>query len=215
MPSCNPRRLFLSLISESRPPAGSAPSAEAIAAAKPIYIVILSPGYLAPANGRDSGIKPITRPVGSDQCSPISIPRLSVVSMLTKDPTNNPINQGRILAIDSDSTICEMIRTHFGPERFSVDYCTSYEDLFSLNIAGYALVIISLDLDDADYALSLVEQIKQHRVSARTGIITCSSQMSPATVIDSLNAGADDHLLKPYSLRELMARVRAVLRRHI
>lgn len=39
--------------------------------------------------------------------------------------------------------------------------------------------------------------------------------MSPATVIDSLNAGADDHLLKPYSLRELMARVRAVLRRHI
>lgn len=135
--------------------------------------------------------------------------------MLTKDPTNNPINQGRILAIDSDSTICEMIRTHFGPEAFSVDYCTSYEDLFSLNIAGYALVIISLDLDDADYALSLVEQIKQHRVSARTGIITCSSQMSPATVIDSLNAGADDHLLKPYSLRELMARVRAVLRRHI
>lgn len=135
--------------------------------------------------------------------------------MLTKDPTNNPINQGRILAIDSDSTICEMIRTHFGPEGFSVDYCTSYEDLFSINVGGYALVIISLDLDDADYALSLVEQIKQHSASARTGIITCSSQMSPATVIDSLNAGADDYLLKPYSLRELMARVCAVLRRQI
>lgn len=132
--------------------------------------------------------------------------------MLTKDPTNNPINQGRILAIDSDSTICDMIRTHFGPEGFSVDYCTAYEDLFSINVGEYALVIISLDLD---YALSLVEQINQHSASARTGVITCSAKMSPATVIDSLNAGADDYLLKPYSLRELMARVRAVLRRQI
>lgn len=135
--------------------------------------------------------------------------------MLTTDSTIYPSKQGRILAIDSDSTICEMIRTHFGPEGFSVDYCTAYEDLFSINVGEYALVIISLDLDDADYALGLVEQIKQHSASARTGVITCSAKMSPATVIDSLNAGADDYLLKPYSLRELMARVRAVLRRRI
>lgn len=135
--------------------------------------------------------------------------------MLTKDPTTNPDSQGRILAIDSDPTMCEMIRTHFGPEGFTVDYCTSYDDLFSLDVGGYALVIISLDLNDSDYALSLVEQIKQHSESAHTGVITCSARMAPTTVIDSLNAGADDYLLKPYSLRELMARVRAVLRRRL
>lgn len=99
--------------------------------------------------------------------------------------------------------------------RLSLIPNSRYEDLFSINVGGYALVIISLDLDDADYALSLVEQIKQHSASARTGVITCSAKMSPTTVIDSLNAGADDYLLKPYSLRELMARVRAVLRRQI
>lgn len=121
---------------------------------------------------------------------------------------------GRILVVDSDAVICEMIQTHFGPEGFIVDSCTNVNDLYSLELAEYRLIIIDLNID-SDHGISIVEQIKQRRDTASIGVITCSVNMSPTTIINALNAGADDYLIKPFSLRELMARVRSVLRRRI
>ena len=63
--------------------------------------------------------------------------------------------------------------------------------------------------------MDIVEQIKQRRETARMGVIACAVNMSPSAIINALNSGADDYLIKPFSVRELMARVRAVLRRQI
>lgn len=123
----------------------------------------------------------------------------------------NPIS-GRILVLDSDSTICDMIRSHFGPDGFAVDSCSESDDFYSIDVNNYNLIIIDLNIDDG-MGLGIVEQIKQSRETASVGVITCSVNMSPTTIINALNAGADDYILKPFSLRELMARVRSVLRR--
>lgn len=135
--------------------------------------------------------------------------------MLTKDYRIIPDLRGRILVVDSDTTICDMMRVHFSPNGFSVDYCTSYEDLRPIEIGTYVLIIISLDLGETENATGIVERIRQRQESAATGIITCSANMSPTRVIHTLNAGADDYLLVPFSQRELMARTRAVLRRYV
>lgn len=121
--------------------------------------------------------------------------------------------RGRILVVDNDRNVSDLIRAHFRTEGYVVDTCCTVTDLYSIDIAQYALMIIDLNIDD-NTGLSIVEQVKQRRDTADVGVITCSVNMSPNTIINALNAGADDYLIKPFSLRELMARARSVLRRH-
>ena len=60
---------------------------------------------------------------------------------------------------------------------------------------------------------SIIEQVKQSSGRENMPVIACSRRMTPSVIVAALNAGADDYVLKPFSLRELIARVHAVLRR--
>lgn len=134
--------------------------------------------------------------------------------MITTDPILTRRIEGRILVVDPDLRIFEMIQSHFGHDGFIVDSCQSTAEFYSVDLTSYNLVIIDLNIDD-DSGMDIVEQIKQRRETARMGVIACAVNMSPSAIINALNSGADDYLIKPFSVRELMARVRAVLRRQI
>lgn len=134
--------------------------------------------------------------------------------MITTDPILTRRIEGRILVVDPDLRIFEMILSLFGHDGFIVDSCQSTDEFYSIDITGYNLIIIDLNIDD-NSGMEIVEQIKQRRETARMGVIACAVNMSPAVIINALNSGADDYLIKPFSVRELMARVRAVLRRQI
>lgn len=120
----------------------------------------------------------------------------------------------RILVVDKDEGVRDLIKFQLQPEGFDVDWCKSSDELFNVNISDYKLLIVDLG-NEEDAGMEVIEQVKQvtSQEGAHTAVIACSRRMTPNTIITALNSGADDYLLKPFSPREFMARVHAVLRR--
>lgn len=119
---------------------------------------------------------------------------------------------GRILVVDADEQISTTIKTQFAPEGFEVDWCGSSAELYNIDVDLYSLVVVDIEIEE-NQGISLIEQLKQTSGRDNMPVIACSRRMSPSIVVAALNVGADDYVLKPFSLRELMARVHAVLRR--
>lgn len=118
----------------------------------------------------------------------------------------------RILVADEDPMTCEMIREQFAPLGYPVDGCGSFEEMFNHDLESYALIIVDLEISGGQ-GLLILDQLRQAGPTSNIGLIASSPRMSPQTIIDALNAGADDYLLKPFSIRELMARTKSILRR--
>lgn len=136
------------------------------------------------------------------------------VRIMTKNLRESVIlpDQGKILVVDSDHEMTELMRVNFRREGFEIVGCDNADDLYSLDLGDYRIMVIDLGINDGD-GLNIIEQVKQTESVASLPIIATSGNLSPTQIITALNAGADDYLLKPYSLRELMARIRSVLRR--
>lgn len=136
------------------------------------------------------------------------------VRIMTKNLRESVIlpDQGKILVVDSDHEMTELMRVNFGREGFEIVGRDNADDLYSLDLDDYCIMVIDLGINDGD-GLNIIEQVKQTESVASLPIIATSVNLSPTKIITALSVGADDYLLKPYSLRELMARIRSVLRR--
>lgn len=119
----------------------------------------------------------------------------------------------RILVVDNDVSTAELIRDNIAPDGFIVDAVSGDDNSFSLNLAQYKLVFINLG-EETESGLALLEQIKQLDGGKKIAVIAYSVRMGPDTIIGALSAGADDYLIKPFSVREMRARINSVLRRH-
>lgn len=107
-----------------------------------------------------------------------------------------------------------MLLDNLNAEGYEVQTVTTAEDALMLPIDEFNLIISEIDLPGEIDGFELLERVKEDRFTAGVPLIFCTSRESENDLIKGLNGGADDFVTRPFSLREMMARIRSVLRRH-
>jgi two-component system OmpR family response regulator len=118
----------------------------------------------------------------------------------------------RILLIEDDSVLGEAVRDHIASLGYGVDWVKSLDNAReAMTTTTYELLLLDLNLPDGR-GFDFLRDLRQKGSAAPVIILTAQDQI--ASRIASLNAGADDYLIKPFDLSELSARVGAVARRY-
>ncbi|SLN12763.1 Transcriptional regulatory protein tctD [Roseivivax jejudonensis] len=117
----------------------------------------------------------------------------------------------RVLLIEDAGDVAATIAAHLGREGFACDVVdTAAEAETCLAVQEFDLVILDIQLPDGD-GREVLRAMRRRRDT--TPVLMLSANFSVETRVGSLDEGADDYLVKPFDLRELSARVRALTRR--
>lgn len=119
----------------------------------------------------------------------------------------------KILLIEDDKNLCMAINNRLTKEGFIVDICNTGDEAFLYAVSQdnhYDLAIIDRMLPVID-GLSIIKAMRQKDIQIPIIIITGMSELDDK--IEGLDSGADDYLIKPFHIKELSARIRALLRR--
>jgi two-component system, OmpR family, response regulator CpxR len=116
----------------------------------------------------------------------------------------------RILIVDDDVELCDLVREYLSAEDFQVDAAHTGTSGQERALSGeYALVILDVMLP-AKSGLDVLREVRQR---SRVPVLILTARGEDVDRIVGLEIGADDYLPKPFNPRELLARVRAILRR--
>jgi two-component system OmpR family response regulator len=121
------------------------------------------------------------------------------------------VEKGRsILIVDDDPRMCRLLARYLGQEGYGIDTASSGKEMWErLAAIKVDLVLLDIRLPDED-GFTLVKELRQR---PNLAIIMVTGKSDPFDKVLGLELGADDYITKPFDERELLARVRSVLRR--
>ena len=115
----------------------------------------------------------------------------------------------RVLLVEDDASIAESLVAGLERERFEVTWVTTGTAAYEVAIDDIDVVLLDLGLPDVD-GLDVCRTLRQQ---SEVPIIVLTARDTETDRVVGLELGADDYLGKPFGFRELLARIRAVLRR--
>lgn len=127
-------------------------------------------------------------------------------------PPGAPDSRRRVLLIEDDADIAEAIVYHLEKAGLAVHVARTGEEGLMAARRGVELVLLDLNLPGMD-GLEVCRMIRRHAPTAHVPIIIVSARSEETDRVLGLEMGADDYVVKPFSLKELAARSRVALRR--
>ena len=118
----------------------------------------------------------------------------------------------RILVVDDEEDLCEILKFNLENEGYEIDTANSAEEALKMDISSYDLLLLDVMMGEIS-GFKMANILKKDRKTAYIPIIFITAKDTENDTITGFNLGADDYISKPFSLREVTARVKAVLRR--
>ncbi|MBD5241641.1 MAG: response regulator transcription factor [Barnesiella sp.] len=118
----------------------------------------------------------------------------------------------KILVIDDEEPLCEILKFNLEKEGYEVDCCFSAEEALSLDLSEYSLMIVDIMMERLS-GFDFANRVRTNSAIEHIPFIFCSALSGEDDTVMGLDIGADDYITKPFVISEVLARVRAVLRR--
>ena len=124
------------------------------------------------------------------------------------------MNDYRILVVDDEEDLCEILKFNLENEGYEVDTANSAEEALRMDISSYHLLLLDVMMGEIS-GFKMANMLKKDKKTANVPIIFITAKDTENDTVTGFNLGADDYISKPFSLREVIARVKAVLRRTV
>lgn len=118
----------------------------------------------------------------------------------------------KILVVDDEQDICEILQYSLENEGYEIDVANSAEEALQLPLADYALILLDVMMGEMS-GFQMARWLKDVPDTAAIPIIFITALDDEDNMVKGLNIGGDDYIAKPLSMKEVKARVKAVLRR--
>ena len=118
----------------------------------------------------------------------------------------------RILVVDDEQDICEILQYNLETEGYEVVTVNSAEEALGLPIQEFGLILLDVMMGEMS-GFQMARRLKDNTATAQIPIIFITALDSEDNLVKGLNIGADDYIAKPLSMKEVKARVRTMLRR--
>ena len=121
-------------------------------------------------------------------------------------------NNYKILVVDDEQDLCEILKFNLETEGYVVETANSAEEALEKDVAGFNLLLLDVMMGGMS-GFQMAKQLKENPMTAQIPIIFLTARDTENDTVTGFNLGADDYISKPFSIREVMVRIRAVLRR--
>lgn len=118
----------------------------------------------------------------------------------------------RILVVDDEEAICAGLRSYLVLEGYDVDTAMSAEEALGLDIAKYDLILLDIMMGKMS-GTEFASELKSNPTTASVPVIFLTAKNDEDDMVSGLKLGADDYITKPFSVKNVMARIEVVLRR--
>ena len=122
------------------------------------------------------------------------------------------MNNYRILVVDDEEDLCEILKFNLENEGYWVDTANSAEEALKMDLSQYHLLLLDVMMGEIS-GFRMANMLKKNKDTAQIPIIFVTAKDTENDTITGFNLGADDYISKPFSIREVIVRIKAVLRR--